>query len=165
MKGAFVRLAVVASLFLVWLAYLAYLAFGTRDSLIISRPQFLVSDIDVIARIEDPSQPIVIEEVLFPSVGPATQLVGKPARILNLTSCAPPRHLRKKEDEKDFTGPGLYVVPLRRLPAAGDENIFEVAPTPPSPGYPVAGPPLPGPPRIYPATPEVRSQLRTLAKP
>ena len=81
MKGAIIRLAVVAGLFLCWLGYLTYLVVITPgDPVLLCRPQFLVSEVDVIAKIDDPNQPVTIEEVLFPAAG-LDSLVGKKIQI------------------------------------------------------------------------------------
>jgi hypothetical protein len=139
MKGAVIRLALVSSLFACWLGYLAYLVSVTpREPVILCRPQFLVAG-----------------------------LVGKMLRVPNLSSCGPLRDPRKTSSQKDFTEPGPYILPLRKPHAEGNQVIdeangdptFDVAATPPAPGYPAVGPPMSGPPRIYRATPEARLQL------
>ena len=49
MKFAAVRLAVAAVLFVGWIGYLGFLVRTTRHPIVLSRPQFLVSQKDVIA--------------------------------------------------------------------------------------------------------------------
>lgn len=165
MKGAVVRLVLVTGLFLAWLGYLAYLVTVTpRDPVILCRPQFLVSELDVIAQVASLDRPVVVEEVLYPAE--TVDLIGKELHVSNLALCAPPAHLQKIPGQRDFTAPGSYILALRKLETtAGAPASYEVVPTPPAPGYPSPGPPRPGPPRIYPATPEALAQWRQLAKP
>ena len=68
--------------------------------------------------------------------------VGQKLHVLNLALCKRlPREPQKGEPQEnvspDFTGPGLYLLPLRQV--EGDK--YEVVPTPPSPGYPPNYPP------------------------
>src|SRR5207247_443870 len=68
----------------------------------------------------------------------------------------------------DFTGPGPYLLPLRRTAP----DVYEVTPLPPEPGFPAlineygdqssAGIGLP---RLYPDSPEVRAGYRQVPKP
>lgn len=166
MKGAIVRLAAVAGLFLLWLGYLAYLVVATpREPIILCRPQFLVSEIDVVATVTSPTTPATVVDVLAADDENARQLIGKEIEVTNLTLCGPPAHLQKIPNQKDFTVPGEYILPLRKV--AGKEGAtptYEVVATPPAPGYPAPGPPRPGPPRIYPATAETRAQYKRLGK-
>ncbi len=161
MRGAVIRLVLVAALFLLWLGYLAYLvAITPRPAVILSRPQFLVADVVVIARVDDPAGPVRVEEVITAPEALRSALAGASLAIPNLAACRPLRHPSQGSSPRDFTGPGSYILPLRRQPGAETgEPSFEAAPTPPSPGYPTVGPPEWGPPRIYPATPETRFQL------
>jgi hypothetical protein len=57
----------------------------------------------------------------------------------------------------DVSGPGLYLVPLRRSPE--HKGGYEVAPVPPSPGFNADLV------RVYPATPEALAQYRRVEKP
>jgi hypothetical protein len=169
MRGAVARLLIAAALFLFWIGYLAYLVVHTRDAVVLSRPQLLVSDLDVIAHVAAVDQLVTVEEVLYPNREWAAKLVGKKITVKNLADCRPPIHLRTKEDDRDFKGPGSYLLPLHEVPEGDKQDglaqISEVAPTPPSPGFPHPGPPQLGPPRIYPATADVRAQYRMIPKP
>ena len=172
MKPAAWRLVVTAVLFLAWVGYLAYLALMTRNPVVLSRPQILVSDLDVVAEVPSTAADadIVVKEVLYPKERPPVE-VGQKLHVLNLALCKRlPREPQKGEPQEnvspDFTGPGLYLLPLRQV--EGDK--YEVVPTPPSPGYPPNYPPDArragvGPPRIYPASPEVLRQYKSIPKP
>jgi hypothetical protein len=149
MKPAAGRLLLMVLLFAGWLGYLAYLAFSrplTADGqpLVLSRPQLLEADLDVVARVDDPARPVVVKEVLFPpnekDVHPEQKIT-----VANLDRCRP------------VPLPGDYLLPLKRT--EGDATHFTVALTPRSPGYPE-----PGPPRIYPATPQALAQYREIPK-
>jgi hypothetical protein len=158
MKGARVRFFVVAGLFVLWLGYLAYLVAVTpREPVLLCRPQFLIADVVVLAHVDAVDKPIRVEEVFWAPAGDESKLAGATLPVSNLAACAPPRHLRKTSDQKDFAGPGTYILPLRESKLG--ETGYAVAATPPAPGYPAAGPPEPGPPRLYSATPEARFQL------
>ena len=71
--------------------------------------------------------------------------------------CAP-MHLRCSSavvPGKGFLGAGQYLLPL----AGGDLGVFRVAGLPRSPGYEETTPKLPS---VYPWTPEVQAQLKSL---
>lgn len=162
MKLAVWKLIVAAAVFVVWLGYLLYLVLNTPKPFeVLSRPQFLVSDLDVVAQIDDPAQSIRVKRVLFAAKDDGKALEGREIAVANIADC---RHLRsdgKKLVEKpDFTGPGEYLMPLR---SRGER--YEVVPTPPSPGFPFNGPPQPGPPRLYPANRMTLGQYGQIAKP
>ena len=144
MKPAKVRLAVSAALFVLWMGFLSYLALTSRNPVVLSRPQFLVSTLDVVAQVEAPDNPEVkVEEVHWPP-GLRDQLAGQTIRIANLQDC------------EGFTQPGSYILAL----------------TIQGPSYRVVATPRSGldagrsiHPRIYPATPESRRQLAEIPKP
>jgi hypothetical protein len=178
MKPAATRLALTIALFLGWLSYLGYLvvcrphapnglrgAFEGR-SLTLSRPQFLVSMIDVVAEVNDASgENVIIQEVLFPREKPPLTK-GEKIHVENIDHChpVPDPMARDSEPPHDYTGPGSYILPLHVIEKNG-ERRFQVVPTPPSPGFqPQQGSNV-GPPRIYPATPELLAEYREIAKP
>jgi hypothetical protein len=165
---AAIRLVAVALLFAGWIGYLVFLVVtqprtATGAPLILSRPQILVSEVDVIAQVDGtgPEAQVVVKEVLFPKAD-APVAVGQTVHVVNLARCKPLRRTEQKEADvkPDWTGPGLYLLPLQR--ADGDD--YKVTPTPPSPGYPPTGGHV-GPPRIYPATDSARAQYRSVKKP
>ena len=155
MKPAAIRLALVTLAFLGWLGYLTFLV-ATRPQvggvpLVVSRPQVLTSEVDVVARVSDPAGQVTITEVLWPREN-ASLKEGDSIKIDNLAEC----RAQGQDTPPDWTTPGEYLVPLRARKGGGG---WEVAPVPDSPGF--AGRVW----RIYPATPEALAQYRTVAKP
>jgi hypothetical protein len=171
------RLILMAALFLGWLGYLSYLvlcrphtpagllgAFEGRP-LTVSRPQLLVSTLDVVAKVSgDKGETIVVEEVLFPT-SDAPVKPGEVIQVENLDSCRPLSDPLAKDvnPRSDYSGPGLYLLPLQPLDAKNPHR-FKIVPTPPSPGFPTSQGVSPGPPRIYPATREMLAEYREIAK-
>jgi hypothetical protein len=164
MRPAVVRLLVAALLFAGWVGYLVYLVATTPRTpagtpLVLSRPQILVSDLDVVGEVRGLEEPVKVVTVLYPDSEKG--LEGKEITLTNLKDCKPlPRAEQKAADVKpDYSGPGQYLLPLRK---AGDGPNYEVTPTPASPGYPPYGMRL-GPPRIYPLLTE-RMKEQALAQ-
>src|SRR4051812_10367873 len=92
---AVLRLLAVFVLFAGWIGYLVYQVVtlpqtSTGTPLILSRSQFLVSKMDVIARLDSiaPDAAVVIEEVLYPKKD-APLTVGAKVRVTNLGRCRP----------------------------------------------------------------------------
>ncbi len=167
MKFAVVRLAVAAVLFLGWIGYLSYLAATIRNPVVLSRPQFLVSERDVIAVCKGGDK-FVIDEVLYPKDATGIKK-GQTLTVGNLDKCqtfSPQDGWRLAKGGP--TEGQRYLLPLQTAAAAPRTNaespiVMDVVPIPASPGYP----PLSGdagPPRIYPDTPEVRAQYQTIPK-
>jgi hypothetical protein len=167
---------VTGLLFVGWIGYLAYLVLELQSGpggtpMVLSRPQFLVSELDVVTELDDDSGKAVVKEVLFPKTAESSELVGQTIQVTNLKDCKPfPRERQKESDgPSDFTRPGLYILPLRS--PTGEKQVqklnYEVVPTPGSPGYPVKrkSTNAAGPPRIYPANKEALAQYRQIAKP
>jgi hypothetical protein len=155
------RLLLVAGLLVGWLGYLAYLVWElpeteARQALILSRPQLLVSEVDVVAQVSDPGEEVVIERVLYQQDGLDLK-PGDRLAITNLKACRSswPPSTRERDD---WVGEGLYLLPLRRQGSA-----YEVVRVPASPGY---TPETSGisPLRIYPATPRTLAQYQHLEK-
>jgi hypothetical protein len=148
-KFARIRLGLAALLFAAWMGWLLYLVLmtaGTRP-VVLSRPQFLVSSLDVVARVDrvdGENSDVNIIEVLWPTER-AKRYEGQTIKVANLV-----------EAQADWTGPGEYILPLLQRA----EDAFEVTPTPRSPGYSQGGRP-----RIYPLTEETRKQYQSLRKP
>ncbi len=98
--------AVVSGLlFFGWLGYLIFLVVTLPQApgggpVVLSRPQFLVSDLDVSANITDLRGPVVIDEVFYPREGGPSP--GQKIVVSNLAKCAP-----------DWRGPGRYILALR----------------------------------------------------
>ena len=163
---AAIRLGAVAVLLVGWLGYLAYLVLTMPRTpqggpLILSRPQFLVSQVDVVAEVDaladgsGPSPSVTIKEVLYPKEG-ALVKPGDKVHVVGLNDCSrPPREGEKPADvPRDWTGPGLYLLALNEK----DADTYAVVPTPPSPGVHT------GHPRIFPATPAALAEYRAIKK-
>jgi hypothetical protein len=175
-KPPAIRLLLTAVLFAGWLGYLTYLvlcrphapgglvgAFEGRP-VTLSRPQFLVSMLDVVAKLEDEKgETIVIKEVLYPKEGAAVQ-TGQTIRVENIKDCRPlPDPESKASPPPDYTGPGEYLLPLQFHEKNGKKR-FEVVPIPPSPGFPPQHNDSAGPPRIYPYNESIEAEYRQIAK-
>jgi hypothetical protein len=146
------RLLLAAVLFAAWICLLVYLVVSMKSSLppgttrpvVLSRPQFLVSSLDVIAQVDeidaDPAE-VTVREVVWPKE--QEDLIGKKIKVSRLPEC-----------RDDWIGRGEYILPLARF----GENGYQVVPLPRSPGFPS------GRPRIYPSTPQTRRQLPEIRK-
>ncbi|MCI0459459.1 MAG: hypothetical protein L0Z62_21120 [Gemmataceae bacterium] len=149
MQGARIRLGIAATLFVAWIGYLLYLTTTlTPAALVLSRPQFLVSSLDVIARVEgDAGRPVrvTITEVHWPHTPAAAKLREQQIPVTNLADC------------EGWEGDGLYILPL----VSAGQSQYQVVATPASPGYD----PRFGRPHIYPLTHETRQQLDSIRKP
>jgi hypothetical protein len=148
------RFVVACCLFAGWIGWLSWMAAMPKQTTL-SRPQLLVSEIDVVAEVPALDQPIVVEKVLHGDIKPGATL-----RVDNLADC---KRLRRKDEKPgdvplDWTGPGRYLLPLR---TSGKSYLVVV--TPPSPGYPPGDPETTrGSPRIYHADDEVLEQYREI---
>jgi hypothetical protein len=151
------RLLFFAGLFALWMLYLGYLVLmrpevpsGPR---LLSRPQALISSLDVVAEITDPKQnEVVIQEVLYPA--DRKNLEGTKLTVANLDRCG--RYVGR-DFVPDVTGPGTYLLLLQLR----EDKQAEVVPLPlsPRPGGDYTGP------RAYAATSDVLSQYRQVVKP
>src|SRR5262249_6200527 len=138
-----------AVLFAAWIGWLVYLVYAMQSSLppgatrpvVLSRPQFLVSSLDVIADVPAIEPDPVEVTVRGPQTKEAGDLAGKKIKVNHLSEC-----------RDDWIGPGEYILPLEPL---GDKG-YQVVPLPRSPGSPS------GRPRIYPSTPQTRRQLEAI---
>jgi len=139
------RLILAAGLFVAWIGFLALLAATATQPVVLSRPQFLVSEFDVIAQVEQgkdgPDPEVSVREIRWPAKG-TEDLVGKKTTILNLKQC------------DGWQGPGSYIIPLRKA----DKDTFVVVSPPMSPGFE----PMKVRPRIYRETPETLRQLNSI---
>lgn len=145
MSRARLRLILSAALFLSWIGWLAYLALTTTRPIVLSRPQFLASQFDVVAAVSDvggrPAAGVSVERVAWPADGAAQKLAGQSITVANLAAVA-------KEDGWD--GPGSYILPLVK-----EGNEYQLAPVALSPGLSERK----ARPRIYRATPQTLGQL------
>src|SRR5262245_2068482 len=138
----------LALLFAAWIGYLAHLAATTTRPIVLSRPQFLVAQLDVVADIKanddgGPEPRVVVRSVLYPVDGPAPVPPGVQFDVTNLA------HLSHHEG---WQGPGEYILPLVK----DAEGKYRLAPIPRSPGFPGDAP------RIYRITPETLAQHRQI---
>jgi hypothetical protein len=122
------RLAVAATLFILWLLYLLSLVIVSRHTIVLSRPQFLVADLSVLAEVKDdggkPSPDVTIRAVYW-SIDPRdSALVDTPTTIANLPFAV----------EQGYDGPGLYILPLRN-DGTREKPQYEIKTVPFSPGY------------------------------
>ena len=141
------RFYVAAGLFVAWLGWLVYLVTQTRDPVILSRPQFLVADLYVTARLsaEDgkPAPVVTIVEVLW-----TRDTKEKLAAAAQVTVADVP-----DSDPEHWKGEGVYLLPLQKT---GD--TYRLAKVPLSPGFGDGPHRL----RIYPANDEALRQVREL---
>lgn len=156
-KKARLRLAFLALLLGGWLLYLGYLAFTVPRPVVLSRPQLLVSTLDVLATLSQqtdgqPNTSVTVEKIHWPNQG-REDLVDRTITVANLSALG-------RED--GWNGPGTYILPLVPDPRRADGKHFLIAPIPRSPGY-EPGPIRRG--RIYPLTPQTLRQLETIPKP
>ena len=154
MKPPTLAFVLAAALFAAWIGWLVYLVSAMKSSLppgasrpvVLSRPQFLVSSLDIIANVDqidaDPAE-VTVRDVVWPEGKEAQDLRDKKIKVSHLPECG-----------QDWIGPGDYILPLMR----SGEQGYQVAPLPRSPGFPS------GRPRIYPSTPETRRQLPEIRK-
>ncbi len=122
------RLVVSGILFLSWIGFLLYLVLRTHDPVILSRPQFLVAPLQVIAQVDEkdgkPAATVTVEKVGYAADSADEKLAGKQLIVEGLPDCGP---------KQGWAGPGPYLLPLKRN--AGGALIFQVTPLPISPGY------------------------------
>ena len=152
MQAARLRLIIAALLFGGWIGWLAYLAATTTKPIVLSRPQFLFSTLDVVAQVDEqdhqPVDKVTVKVVHWPPQAEAV-LKGKTITVTNLDQC------------DGWEGPGEYILPLEKQ---GDH--FAVVKVPDSPGFPNHSLKMnPGRYRIYRRTPETMRQLESIQKP
>lgn len=121
-----IRLAIAVCLFLAWLGYLVYLVAVTRDPVILSRPQFLVSNLYVLAELtadeEHPDTQAKVREVRWAADEGDKKLLGVALTIQKLDKCG---------EAQGWRGPGVYIVPLSKF----RDGSYHLTETPPSPGF------------------------------
>jgi hypothetical protein len=149
------RLVLAASLFAAWIGCLVYLASTTTHPVVLSRPQFLESDLDVIADVkgdaDHPSPTVTVVKVVWP----------KSRRDEKLTSLTL-ANLADLSSQNGWQGPGRYILPLREN-RRGAENPYRLAEVGSSPGFPSLGSGTePVRRRIYPDRAETREQLQAI---
>jgi hypothetical protein len=123
------RLVVSAGLFLAWIGFLAYLVARTRDPVILSRPQLVVSSVVLIADIKEqngrPVSAVAVTKVASALAPEDKNLAGSQLTIEGLADVGHAQGWRE---------PGTYILPLtKRKMSAG--YAYEVTSLPMSPGY------------------------------
>jgi len=181
MKPVVLRFVALAVLFAAWILYLVYLAwpylpFTPKPTnplpTVLSRPQFLVSSLDVVGEIEEEERAaglalgpaflatlpnVKIIRVLYPPNSPLQP--DATIRVTNFGECRIPAG---KADQPPAPLPsGLSALGPCLLPLRSRDGglTWEVVPLPPSPGF--AGTEWP---RIYPADAETLAQYRQIGK-
>ncbi|MFO0863187.1 MAG: hypothetical protein U0744_00755 [Gemmataceae bacterium] len=144
------RLLLFTVLFLAWLGWLGYLVSKTRDTIVLSRPQLLVSSHVAVLRIEEKEGKPSPEATLVESL--------KAAQNAELPKSLNVRDLPNIDATSGWRGPGEYLVPLTVLTEA---KTIRVTPIPMSPGFVPRGE---SDIRIYPATPDVLRQFKSLGE-
>src|SRR3954454_15395083 len=97
MKPLVIRFVLTLVLFAGWLGYLGYLVWSrplteSNYPLVVSRPQLMTSDIDVVAQIDDPKEKVEVKAILWPRRGPPIK-VGDKLDIREIEKCQPlPRY-------------------------------------------------------------------------
>jgi hypothetical protein len=132
--------------FCAWIGWLSYLAVTASRPIVLSQPQFLVSQLDVTAELtgtaEHPEDTAQVMSVVYPRS--QKELENNKIEVMNLPELTP---------ADGWAGPGVYILPLQKL----ENGNYRVAPIPRSPGFSGRDHP-----RIYPATPQTLEQLRQI---
>lgn len=123
------RLLVSFGLFASWIGYLAWLVATTRQPVVLSRSQFLVADLFVVAELKScngwPCSKAVVQEVVWPAQ--AQDLVGLTLPLEGLGDHGP---------KQGWAGEGIYILALSRLMLDQKKNqVFQITPLPATPGY------------------------------
>lgn len=181
MKPQAQRLLLTVILFVGWLGYLGYLVVcrphtpaGLRGAfegrpVTLSRPQLLVSSLDVIAEVTDSKgAKVIVKEVLFPKNAPVK--AGDTIQVEHIDLCQPVPVPGAKDggSPPDYSGPGDYLLPLQPIEKE-DGHHYQVVLPPLSPGFPSSSGVSVAPPRIYPriyrATEGIRAEYQQIVKP
>jgi hypothetical protein len=129
--------------FCAWIGWLTYLAVTASRPIVLSRPQFLVSQIDVTAELSGTADHPNAEVTVIDVYSKPKEKLAK-IEVTNLAELTP---------ADGWAGPGVYILPLQKL----ENGNYRVAPIPRSPGFQGRDHP-----RIYPATPQTLEQLRQI---
>jgi hypothetical protein len=121
------RLAVAASLFVAWLGYLFLLVLSSWHTIVLSRPQFLVTNLCVVADLTDdddgkPARNVTVDQVYWSNR--PVDLKGARIDIANLADAGP----------QGYAGPGKYILPLQERQAKAGP-VYQIAIVPSSPRY------------------------------
>src|SRR5262245_3734318 len=122
------RIVVAAFLLIGWLGYLVVLVAMTRDPVVLARPQILVSNLCVLAKIDahegGPNPRVHVTKVLW-SADDEKELEGQELLLEDLVDVG---------KEQGWAGANEYLVPLiaRKI---GKGVVYEVTPLPNVPGF------------------------------
>lgn len=141
-SGRGFRLILAAAAFVGWIGWLAFLAITTTRPIVLSRPQFMFSQVDVIADIQSKADQADPEINIAEVVWVRSDTEKPPSQKIEVAN------LERITRDDGWDGPGTYIIPL-----ITEGSTYRVAPIPASPGY--GG----GKPRIYRLTPSARTQL------
>jgi hypothetical protein len=142
-----VLLVVAVVAFCAWISWLAYLAATVSRPIVLARPQFLASQVDVIADLTAdeegrPKSAATVVKVEWPARSDLAPEMKIEVSNLPLATAA-----------DGWTGAGEYILPLVKEA----DGVYRVAPIPRSPGYAGRERPL-----IYRATSQTIDQLRQI---
>jgi hypothetical protein len=147
-----IRLVLAAALFAGWLGYLLVLvvtlpASPNKLPIVLSRPQILVSQVDVVGTLNAKDGTVDVQEVLYP-LDAKKPAKGDEIKVTNLDEVRPPL--------TEQASWGRCLLPLQ---TSDNGMTYRVVHIPPSPGY------TRGDARIYPATDETLAEYREIHKP
>jgi hypothetical protein len=154
-----IRLVLAGTLFVAWMGYLGYLVYalprppkGIDLPIVLSRPQFLVSEVDVIGTVNGQDGTVTVTQVLYPPNADKPE-TGKEIKVTNLDEVKD--DTKRPLSEKSSLGPCL-------LPLQTSDNglTYQVVHVPPSPGFFTHGDA-----RIYPANDETIAEYHQIHKP
>jgi hypothetical protein len=145
------RLAVSAILFAGWIGYLTYLVATSGETTVLSRPQFLVADLYVIADVKGqrfwqafPAATVAVLGASAAALLPSDDGPGDVLTVKEVIWTSQPGDLKGKMlfvnnlhdfGKRGWRGPGEYIVPLSRASADGPD-VYEVTRLPKTPGFP-----------------------------
>ena len=123
------RLAVAALLFVGWLGFLVYLVAESRHTVVLSRPQLLVSNLCVVAEVKEekgaPLPRVLVKRVVWSADPRDEKLLDAEVVVLNMSHVGAPQ---------GYAGSGEYVLPLTKQGPA-EAPMYLVTNVPHTPGY------------------------------
>jgi hypothetical protein len=135
------------------MAYLGYLVLTRPQSpnelpIVLSRPQFLVSNLDIVGVVEDVEKgKVKVKQVLYAGTDVTPPKEDTEIEVMNLEDVKP--ELKK--------GLGDCLLALQVMKKQDDTEVYRVSPVPPSPGFSRGGPP-----HVYPMIGETRAEYESI---
>lgn len=118
-------LAISVALFATWVGWLGYLAFTTTRPIVLSRPQFLTADLDIIGEVEAkdgrPDAQVKVKQVLWARNAEVRPAENGSISVVNLPAVTP---------KDGWAGPAAYILPLVK-----QDSSYALAPIGASPGF------------------------------